>query len=315
MTTPGFHAPSLPKRLIICCDGTWMDSLGKKGAYEPPSNVTRIARVLRRTCSDGTPQIINYMAGVGTGTGTLDHLTGGAFGMGLDQDIRQVYNFICTNYVDGDSIILIGFSRGAFTARSVADMIGSIGLLTPEGLDRFYTIFNDYENMGSKHRDPQEFMIPDLPPYNRKGGQAKADWERARMLKYKQGLKDRKYTRDTFRDGVTEITIKAIAVWDTVGTLGIPPAPVIGVRGSSDQWKFTNTQISNHVENAFQALALDEPRSAFRPALWERTAENTKTNLKQVWFPGTHGNCGGSWYDQQVANITLCCELFTPTLR
>lgn len=62
-----------------------MDALGKKGTYEPPSNVTRIARVLRRTCSDGTPQIINYFAGVGTGTSALDHITGGAFGMGLDQ--------------------------------------------------------------------------------------------------------------------------------------------------------------------------------------------------------------------------------------
>jgi hypothetical protein len=45
-----------------------------------------------------------------------------------------------------------------------------------------------------------------------------------------------KYTRDTYHDGVTEIKIKALAVWDTVGTLGIPPAPVIGVRGSADQY-------------------------------------------------------------------------------
>ncbi|KAK3313388.1 hypothetical protein B0H66DRAFT_350412 [Apodospora peruviana] len=312
MATPGSHAPSLPKRIILCCDGTWLDSLGKKG-YEPPSNVTRITRVFRRTCSDGTPQIINYVPGVGTGTSSIDHLTGGAFGMGLDQDIRQVYNFICTNYVDGDSIILVGFSRGAFTARSTADMIGSLGLLTPEGLDRFYTIFNDYENIGDKNRGPDQFLVPGLPEYNGSHGQAKIEWEKARMFKYKQGLKDLRYTRDTFQDGVTEITIKAIAVWDTVGTLGIPPAPVIGVRGSADQWRFTNTQISNHVQNAFQALALDEPRYAFRPALWERAA-GSKTNLKQVWFPGNHGNVGGSWYDQQIADISLawmCDQLST----
>jgi uncharacterized protein (DUF2235 family) len=105
---------------------------------------------------------------------------------------------------------------------------------------------------------------------------------------------------------VTEITIKALGVWDTVGTLGIPPAPVVGIRGSADQWRFTNTQISDKVENAFQALALDEPRYAFRPALWERIDGN-KTNLKQVWFPGTHSNIGGGWPDQQMANITLAC--------
>ncbi|KAK3681132.1 hypothetical protein B0T22DRAFT_312742 [Podospora appendiculata] len=300
-----------PKRIIVCCDGTWMDSLGKKG-NEPPSNVTRISRVISRTGSDGTPQIINYFPGVGTASG-LDQFTGGAFGMGLDRDIREVYNFICTNYVDGDSIILVGFSRGAFTARSTADMIASIGLLTPEGLDRFYTIFGDYENLGNATRDTDDFLIPDLPEYNNSHGLAKITWEKDRTLKYKLGLKGLKYTRDAYQDGITEIKIRALAVWDTVGALGIPPAPVIGVRGSADQWRFTNTQISDKVENAFQALALDEPRYAFRPALWER-APGSQTNLKQVWFPGTHANVGGGWYDQQMATITLawmCDQLST----
>ncbi|KAK0609769.1 hypothetical protein B0T17DRAFT_501294 [Bombardia bombarda] len=300
-----------PKRIICCCDGTWMDSLGKKG-YEPPSNVTRISRVFCRTCSDGTSQIINYHAGVGTAN-SIDQFTGGAFGMGLDRDIREVYNFICTNYVDGDDIILIGFSRGAFTARSTADMIASIGLLTPEGFDHFYTIFDDYENIGNTGRDTDDFLVPGLPEYNNSYGQAKIEWENARVLKYKDGLKHLKYTRDTHHDGVTEIRIKALAVWDTVGTLGIPPAPVIGVPDTTCTWRFTNTQISNKVENAFQALALDEPRYAFRPALWERIPGN-KTNLKQVWFPGTHSNVGGGWPDQQMANITLawmCDQLST----
>ncbi|KAK4098924.1 hypothetical protein N658DRAFT_498945 [Parathielavia hyrcaniae] len=314
MATPlGMHVahPGRPKRLIVCCDGTWMDSLGEKGA-EPPSNVTRISRVFCRTCTDGTHQVINYFAGVGTAN-AIDRFTGGAFGMGLDQDIREVYNFLCTNYVDGDDIILIGFSRGAFTARSVADMIASVGLLTPEGLDRFYSIFDDYENVGKTGREADEFLVPGLPEYNGSHGQAKIEWEAARMRKYKQGLREMKYTRDTYHDGVTEIKIKALAVWDTVGTLGIPPAPVIGVRGSADQWRFTNTQVSNKVENAFQALALDEPRYAFRPSLWERLP-GSATNLKQVWFPGNHGNVGGGWHDQQISDITLawmCDQLST----
>lgn len=72
-------------------------------------------------------------------------------------------------------------------------------------------------------------------------------------------------------------------------------------------WKFTSTRISHKVENAFHALALDEPRYDFRPALWERIGSN-RTNLKQVWFAGSHSNVGGGWYDQQIANITLACE-------
>ncbi|AEO69738.1 uncharacterized protein THITE_2053906 [Thermothielavioides terrestris NRRL 8126] len=283
-----------PKRIIVCCDGTWMDSLGENG-NDPPSNVTRISRAFCRTCSDGTHQIIHYFPGVGTAN-ALDHFTGGAFGMGLDRDISEVYTFICMNYVDGDDIVLIGFSRGAFTARSVADMIASVGLLTPQGLDHFHTIFEDYENMGSSSRHPDEFLIPGLPDYDGSHGQAKIEWAAARMLKYKLGLRERKYARDTYRDGVTEIKIKAVAVWDTVGTLGIPPAP-----------------ISNKVEYAFQALALDEPRYAFRPSLWERMPGST-TKLKQVWFPGNHGNVGGGWYDQQMSDITLawmCDQLST----
>lgn len=116
------------------------------------------------------------------------------------------------------------------------------------------------------------------------------------------------WTRDTYGDGSTEIRIKAVAVWDTVGSLGIPPAPVFGIRGSADQWKFTSTHVSSKVENAFQALSLDEPRAAFRPSLWERFEDNKVTNLKQVWFPGNHGDVGGGWFDQQMANITLACR-------
>ncbi|KAG7128483.1 hypothetical protein HYQ45_011905 [Verticillium longisporum] len=299
-------APSgAPKRLIITCDGTWMDSLGEKGG-DPQSNVTRISRVLRRTCQNGMHQIIAYNPGVGSGN-ALDRVTGGMLGVGLEQAIREVYNFICTNYVDGDEIVLVGFSRGAFTARSVADMVASIGLLTPAGLDYFFAIFDDYEHMGSSKRAQEDFLCDDLPPYAGQLGEDKLRWEAHRKDIYRRWLKTLGYTRDTHADGRTLITIKALGVWDTVGTLGVPPVPII------DTWKFTNTEVSDRVENAFQALALDEPRFAFRPALWERVREN-RTNLKQVWFPGNHGGVGGGWHDQQIATISLawmCDQLST----
>jgi hypothetical protein len=101
-----------------------------------------------------------------------------------------VYNFICMNYVDGDDIILIGFSRGAFTARSVADMIASVGLLTPQGLDHFYAIFEDYEKMGHTGRHPDDYLVPGLPAYDGSHGQAKIEWEGRRMRMYKQGLRE-----------------------------------------------------------------------------------------------------------------------------
>ena len=67
---------------------------------------------------------------------------------------------------------------------------------------------------------------------------------------------------------------------------------------------FYDTKLSNCVENAFQALALDERRSSFCPALWEKMPNNT-TRLRQVWFPGVHANVGGGYSDQELANLTL----------
>lgn len=109
-----------------------------------------------------------------------------------DKDIREGYNFICTNYVDGDDIVLIGFSRGAFTARSIADLIGSIGLLDAEGFKYFYPIFEDYENMADEDRDEHEFLDDSykyLEKYNGQKGKEKILWENRRKEAYKKWLK------------------------------------------------------------------------------------------------------------------------------
>ena len=316
-------ASTASKTLVLCCDGTWVNALGKDSLESPPTNVSRLIRVLRQKDDQGSghrPQIALYHPGVGSSGHLLDKTLGGAFGMGLDQDICEMYQFICLNYVGGDSIVLAGFSRGAFTARSVADLVASVGLLTPEGQGRFYDIFEDYENMANREHTDADFICPagTLDAYAGQEGEAWIRWENRRKTQYRAWLKAEGYARDSYRaaDGrETEITIKAVAVWDTVGSLGIPAAPVIGLKGSAQQWKFTNTQISRKVENAFQALALDEPRYDFLPSLWERLPDNTTTNLRQVWFPGSYSNIGGGWEDQQMADLTLawmCDQLAGP---
>ena len=86
-------AMASPKRLILCLDGTWMDSdngyekasILSKGTLQVPSNVTRISRCFKRRASDGKLQIISYESGVGTGSNALDSITGGAFGLGLSE--------------------------------------------------------------------------------------------------------------------------------------------------------------------------------------------------------------------------------------
>ncbi|KAF5664778.1 hypothetical protein FCIRC_10728 [Fusarium circinatum] len=231
-------APKTIKRLIACCDGTWMDSdngyeetglLRKEGSLQIPSNVTRISRCFEKRCSDGKLQVVNYESGVGTGSNVLDSITGGAFGMGLAERMRETYSFLCSNYMDGDEIILVGFSRGAFTVRSVAGMIGNLGLLTREGVEFFYPIFKDMQHwMDDGYEDP----FPNIPFPDKPKGEDAADVYRAR-------LEQLGYTRVRRSEGQGDIiTIKAVGVWDTVGSLGIPRVlwlEKLGIRADNDE--------------------------------------------------------------------------------
>ncbi|KAE9576570.1 hypothetical protein CGMCC3_g7535 [Colletotrichum fructicola] len=103
------------------------------------------------------------------------------------QNIRED-NFICANYVDGDDIVLIGFLRGAFTARSVANMIATVSLLTPSGLGHFYAVFEDYESMTDVNRDLTLFLDPQVLPYDGEKVKAKRGWEKKRKLQYEEWL-------------------------------------------------------------------------------------------------------------------------------
>lgn len=110
--------------------------------------MTRICRAIRQESNDGVPQVIYYQAGVGTEESWWDHIYGGGTGAGLSENIREAYSFLAMNYLPGDQIFLLGFSRGAFTARSIGAMISCVGLLTPKGMADFYEVFDDWENQG-----------------------------------------------------------------------------------------------------------------------------------------------------------------------
>ncbi|CAL8578368.1 hypothetical protein XPA_004157 [Xanthoria parietina] len=279
------------KRLIACCDGTWLDStMGLMNKKIPiPSNVTRISHAIKAKSSDGIPQIVFYQPGVGTEGGFISKAVGGATGEGLSGNIRETYSFLAQNYSNGDEIFLLGFSRGAFTARSVAGLIGNAGLLTKSGLPDLAEVFKDFQHRRNPNYVPAN---PDIP------------------FPRKPSASDPMYRETLEREGLTRlgINIKVIGVWDTVGALGIPRVGWLSRFGLQDQttkeYRFYDTSLSSCIENAYQALALDENRTAFSPAVWEKPQGNT-TNLRQVWFPGVHSNIGGGYPDQGMANITL----------
>ncbi|KAF1959727.1 hypothetical protein CC80DRAFT_405721, partial [Byssothecium circinans] len=279
------------KRLIVACDGTWLNSDNgmMNGKLSVPSNVTRISRAIKAVSQDGIPQIVNYHFGVGAQGGKLNRIISGTTGEGLGDNVREAYSFLANNYHVGDEIFLLGFSRGAFTARSIAGLIGQIGLLTKKGLNSLPEVFEDVKNRRNPGYVPKN---PNVPFPNKPS---------ANSSKYADELERRGLTR-------LDIHIKAIGVWDTVGSLGTPRVgwlTKVGLQSNeSKEMAFYDTKLSNCIENAFQALSLDERRSAFSPAVWEKP-EGNRTTLRQVWFPGVHSNVGGGYDDQQLANITL----------
>lgn len=115
------------KRIVICADGTWneRDRVDEKTGRRHPTNVTKVARGVLPQSANGTPQVVYYHEGVGTGGG-LDRLTGGAFGRGIEANIRALYRFIVYNYAEGDELYFFGFSRGAFTVRTLAGFMNAV---------------------------------------------------------------------------------------------------------------------------------------------------------------------------------------------
>ena len=134
----------MPKRLVVCCDGTWNRPDQRSGS---PTNVAKLALGLASEDS-GTPQLVFYQRGVGTRR--FEHLRGGALGFGLSRNVCECYRFIVESYEPGDGLYFFGFSRGAFTARSTAGLVRNAGILRREHVDRIGDAYELYRARGSQ---------------------------------------------------------------------------------------------------------------------------------------------------------------------
>lgn len=241
----------MAKRIIYCADGTW-DSAADN------TNVYILYKALKTTAG----QQPFYDDGVGADGNVFLRLTGGGFGLGLWKEIKEGYTAIAQVYEDGDEVFLFGFSRGAYTARSLGGMIAAVGL--PPGT------FDDslVEEAFTAYRDTEH----------------RADIL-ASLAKYR----------------LANATIKMIGVWDTVGSLGIP-----AMFGGVDPlvYGFLDTALHPDVQNAYQALAIDERRCEFPATLWTSAPAPGQT-IEQVWFAGVHCDVGGSYPETGLSDITL----------
>ncbi|MBV9281455.1 MAG: DUF2235 domain-containing protein [Chloroflexi bacterium] len=260
----------MAKRLVVCADGTWNVPDSKDGTSICPSNVVKMALAVAPS-GNGREQQIFYLKGVGTGV--LDHLLGGAFGWGLSRNVLDAYRFLAEQYESDDDIFLFGFSRGAYTARSVAGLIRNCGLLKREHLDQLsaaYTLYRRRDD--ASHPTAVESQV--------------------------------------FRKAFAyEARIKFIGVWDTVGALGIPVGipwlPVSWLHFINQRWEFHDVKLSSYVGNAYQAVAIDERRPQFMPTLWEQQPHAQGQTMEQVWFAGVHSNVVVGYTDSGLSDIAF----------
>lgn len=280
----------MPKNIVFCADGTWNNPNEDENADSSPdpTNVYKFyTRLDGELSSDPslatseqekawveagrTRQIAKYLHGVGDSRNPIIELMGGAFGAGVIARVVRGYTFVSRNYEPGTNLYLVGFSRGAYTARALAGLIASQGLLTTQltqdkavayqrGAEAWYRYRQATSSSFLAHFAE---IAADLPAFLSRGALKAQDF-------------------------VPVDRIAAVAVWDTVGAMGVPEYVVKGQR--VDAFKFANTTLSEKVSHGFHAVALDERRNDFAPTLWD-----SAPTVTQLLFPGAHGDVGGGY--------------------
>ena len=242
--------------IAVLLDGTWSDT-------NTHTNIAQInARVPRRV--GGVAQQVCYIEGVGTGP--FDRLQGGILGAGLDDDIREAYSFIAAHHHSHDDRIhLIGYSRGAFAARSLAGMIAKCGIIRETELPA--------KAVFARYRDTKAPGLREMQE-----GEKLARTAEDKLLMARSRL----------------VRIRFIGVFDTVGSLGIPGG--VGRLLNRHRYEFHDTRLSGLVDLACHAVAIDEHRKQFAPTLWTSVPipiPQHPTTVEQRWFVGEHANVGG----------------------
>ena len=253
------------KNLIVCCDGTWNTPDNEDDGTIAPTNVFKLFNAVDLE-STNTRQLTRYQSGVGTEGGFLSRTLGGLVGRGLDEDIRDCYHWLAKKYENGDKLFLFGFSRGAFTVRSLAGMICRLGIVKLAADD-----------------DPDGIV----------------------KRVYRQGYRERRTKLRGLEFHENSNRVHFVGVWDTVGALGIPDDKVLlDLFDNPSRYQFHDTTLSPNVEYARHAVAIDEKRGSFTPTLWDEKNRDNQ-NVKQLWFPGVHSDVGGGYKEHGLSDGAL----------
>lgn len=271
----------MAKNIVLCSDGTGNSSIKGRG-----TNVFKLFEAVdlneHRTNPGLDAQLAFYDDGVGTG-GVLLKVIGGATGYGLRDNVKQLYRELSRVYDANDNIFLFGFSRGAFTVRTLAGMIGQCGILQGESFETARQLHEAVELAYAAYRERYDSVLTHAI---------------GRAIGQKPGTKMAALAKLPRHEGVK---IRFIGVWDTVDSVGLPFALAGLANRVIYQFKFPTQTLGSHIEHAYHALSIDDPRVAFAPVLWG----GPDSRIHQVWFSGVHSNVGGGYPKQGMSLVAL----------
>lgn len=285
----------MSKNIIFCADGAWLPPgmveqvegetlvsnvyqlfVDMKGLVDKQSLL--LANEQEKTWVDGSgeiAQVAKYIHGAGDPHNSLVKMLGETFGASILTPILRGYTFISRHWQPGDRIYLVGFSQGAYTARVLANMIIDRGLLNRDALN--LNVLNKEEawRMAASVWAQYRAHTPGISAHLLGG-----------VLRDFPAF---------FCDSVdpicmtTGVPIEAVAVWETVGHLGIPK---YFNDKRMDIFRFSDATLHPRVKYGLQAIAIDEQRVDLAPALWDN-----RDGIAQVLFPGIHHDVGGGYTD------------------
>ncbi|KAE8211529.1 hypothetical protein CF327_g4714 [Tilletia walkeri] len=350
------------KKIVLLLDGTWasrtqalMQCFRSRSGEERLSNVgvagsvlavALLAQAIKTENADGIPQICFYQEGVGTSVGLLTNIISGATGAGLSQNLIEAYSFIVDNYNPGDELFLIGFSRGAYTARALSGFILWAGIMSKAALRHIQPIYQAYRKRSPSKPEDTDLAAQVLWRYT--GIWPSAESMRVEQLVVEQhavtaaaraatsawgsklGLSsggkgegpDPGGARRQLRASTSTLEVELeeqvergpraqppnVKFLGVMDTVGALGVPgKFGTRWARQFYEFFDTGLSSNVEYAWQALALGEERADFSPTLWYHFEPHNGQELSEIWFGGSHANVGGTLAHHGLSDIVLAC--------
>ena len=315
------------KKIILFSDGTGNTGGGVN------SNVWRLYEAIDANDRD---QVTFYDDGVGTQENKYIRAVSSGTGVGVRGNVKDLYSFLLHQYEPGDQIYLFGFSRGAFTARVLSNLLFYCGIANAKDAD-------------GDRKSPQQ--IADLSERAMKAYEARAfcDPRQGKPAQFRQEYGRRDPLNVDQEPGW--FPLHFVGVWDTVEAYGLPVDEMTNALASlgclklrfKEKGRLRENDLHPLLVNGFHAIATDDERHSFHPILWienppfdvdsgERLpgweqvmsiGANPNRNIHQVWFAGMHSNVGGGYPQDQMAYVSLlwmldkakaCGLAFDPTL-